>query len=547
MKNQTGRPGSITGRILTEGKPATGLEVTLLPQRSHIRDEAIATTRTDEYGRYWFSEVPSSFYWLRVVAPEYITTDNWDDEGPGRNVSVADGESVENVDLDLILGGVITGRITDSQGNPIVGEYVELTIVDECGLESRPQTFEFEDDFETDDGGAYRVYGIPPGRYLVSVGVDIALITGAVRDKFGSSDQMGQVDGDHYFEQTYYPGVSDRARAQVLDVKRGGEITDVNFRVGQAFRAFKVSGRVIYSDSHQPIDSCHIQLGHKIGGSYRSSYCLDGPSDTDEDGNFTVSELVPGCFFVSAQFDSETELYCKPVEFEIKDDDIEGLEIKAHRGLTISGSVMVEGASTKEVTAKLARLKLRTDSHQDDGCSHDFREAAVNSDGSFTIRGLRPGRVQVSLGFEDVSWYFSMVRIEYQGAGGEPKVISVRNQRDTPPILLGESGLKGVRIVLSYKNGSIRGHVNMMGVKLDSGARLSSGISWHTANAGWSTSTEVDANGNFAIDGLEPGEYSISVSDRMRSFSQTKTVIVKNDFETSVLFVIDASARRKEL
>jgi hypothetical protein len=190
-------------------------------------------------------------------------------------------------------------------------------------------------------------------------------------------------------------------------------------------------------------------------------------------------------------------------------------------------------------------------SNRDDGSGHDSREAAVNSDGSFTVRGLRPGQVGLCLDFNDASRYFSIVRIECpsKSPAGE-QVLAVRDWRGTPLFwlgeLLGEEGLKGVRIVLAYKNGSIRGHVNIIGAKLDWGTRFSAGISWHTANAGWSTSREVDANGNFAIDGLESGEYWISVSDRMDSFSQTKTVIVKNDSETSVLFVIDASARSEE-
>ncbi|HKA18202.1 MAG TPA: hypothetical protein VKN18_07790, partial [Blastocatellia bacterium] len=50
---------------------------------------------------------------------------------------------------------------------------------------------------------------------------------------------------------------------------------------------------------------------------------------------------------------------------------------------------------------------------------------------------------------------------------------------------------------------------------------------------GWSTSTEIDPNGDFFFDGLAPGEYEISI------LSETKTVLVDNDSESIVSFVVD--------
>ena len=41
----------------------------------------------------------------------------------GQNLKVSEGENVENVDIELYRGGVITGRVTDSQKQPLVGKY----------------------------------------------------------------------------------------------------------------------------------------------------------------------------------------------------------------------------------------------------------------------------------------------------------------------------------------------------------------------------------------------------------------------------------------
>ncbi|HTF37536.1 MAG TPA: carboxypeptidase-like regulatory domain-containing protein, partial [Blastocatellia bacterium] len=353
--------GVISGQITIDGKHAAGIEAALLPQHYYIREKAIATVKTDNAGRYRFTAVPTGHYWISLHAPGYLNAVHWDEDGPGRNVSVADGQSVENADLELVLGGVIAGRITDAEGSPVVGEYVELTMVDKLGPPDETLDLYADEDelFVTDNSGRYRIYGIPPGRYLVSIGVDVARLTGATRDRYGSSiHPTGQVDGDHYFEQIFHPGVRDRTRAKVIDISAGAAVHNANMTVGRSFRAYKVTGRVIDAESRAPIPQCYIQMGPYTGRGYASSYSTSGPSDTDHDGNFRIEGLLPGRFFVSAQFDGETELYCTPVEFEVRDNDINGLEIKAHRGLTLSGSVTVEGTKREEITTKLTQLKL---------------------------------------------------------------------------------------------------------------------------------------------------------------------------------------------
>ena len=614
MKN---RSGSITGQITINGEPAAGLEVALLQPYHYMLENAVANGRTDKSGRYRLSGIPSGYYWLKVVAPGYVNPNptGWDEEeGPGKNVSIADGESVEDADLDLILGGVISGRLLDVDGNPVVREPVELTFVDKFG---HLETLDLpgEDLFLTDPQGAYRIYGIPPGRYLVSVGVDVAN-TGATGHIPGSFHPTVQVDDDHYFEQTFYPGVRSRADATAIDIAAGSAVRDVNLTVGKSIPAYSVTGRVIDCESRKPIDHCYIQLGYTYSqcGGYGSSYVMGGPSDTDSNGNFRVEGLLPGRFFVSAQFEGETEFYCTPVEFIIKDADRTGIAIKANRGLTLSGSVTVEGAKIDDVAAKLAQLQLCVTAKRPDDIGHDSRASFVNSDGSFAIRGLPPGSVQLHLGFDEGSRYFSITRIEHDGKTlSDPTAITRRKDcpaapiprprwdfehPDTgaatlsspmastplphpslraveppeaggtitlspmpptqavplfdlppqfppgdlppaffpgglPPFALGEHGLSGVRLVLLYKNGSIRGHVEIAREQLASHWRLRAGISYHTGKASCSTSTEVDPNGDFFMDGLEPGEYEISI------LSQTKSVIVSNDSEARVSFVID--------
>jgi len=91
--------------------------------------------------------------------------------------------------------------------------------------------------------------------------------------------------------------------------------------------------------------------------------------------------------------------------------------------------------------------------------------------------------------------------------------------------------------VLSYKDGSIRGHVSFKDENLHRDRPLQAGISQRFERGCWSTSRDIDPNGDFLIEGLEPGEYQVSI------LSETKTIVVDCDSESRVSFVIDLNAR----
>jgi protocatechuate 3,4-dioxygenase beta subunit len=672
---------SITGQITLDGKPTAGLEVALLPQHHFSRDNAVAIGETDNTGRYFFDCLPMGRYWLKVGSPGYFNPLDWDDEGPGRNVSVADVEFVENADLHLVLGGVISGRVTDPDGRPVVGQFVELTMLDKWGPPDEPFDLPGEEgDFFTNGNGEYRIYGIPPGRYFVSIGVDVSKVTGA-KDKYPHDYRAtGHVYGDHYFEQRFYPGTSNRANADMVDISIGTIVDDVNISAGRPIRAYTVTGCVIHDETRTPIRHCYLELGYYSHRGCRSSYIMDGPTDTDENGNFRVEGLLPGRFFLTAQFEGETELHCTPVEFEIKNEDIAGLEIKAHWGVELRGRVVIEGAENHEAAERLEQLKLQA--YMQASIGNHIRGCTVKSDGRFVICGLRPGPVHWSLEFEETSKYFSIVRIEYPDDSGEtvsilptpmsfsPKLPSFsppappnalppmppappntlpprqvappnispppppgplntspllpptplntvpplptptpalspelhslppaqlnkflptitvadsdsprpwpapnhtpqsarvaapsellgpRFPGDLPPLQLTEHGLSDVRLVLSYQNGSIRGHVTFKREDLDSDPQLKAHIS-HRSESSWPRSANIDPNGDFFVDGLAPGEYEVSILSsaydlevvkgvhRLRRTRNegTKTIVVDKDSESRISFVIDGNAR----
>jgi len=159
---------TVSGRVTLKGEPARGVEIILVTE---IRWSANAPrARSDENGRFSFTSVAAGSYSIFAVAPGYVSPEETSISSPGRRLSVTDGAEIENVDLEIKRGGVIAGRIIDSRKRPVIEETVTLNKLDG---NNKPQHYSsFSPNFNmyrTDDRGVYRIYGLPEGRYLVSV------------------------------------------------------------------------------------------------------------------------------------------------------------------------------------------------------------------------------------------------------------------------------------------------------------------------------------------------------------------------------------------
>ena len=90
--------------------------------------------------------------------------------------------------------------------------------------------------------------------------------------------------------------------------------------------------------------------------------------------------------------------YGDAVDFEIVDRDVAGLVIKAIPGLTLSGVVVADELTTRELLALLPELRVHAYPEtpaptQATGSGN----AVVAADGTFQIMGLRPGRLRVDV------------------------------------------------------------------------------------------------------------------------------------------------------
>jgi hypothetical protein len=160
----------------------------------------------------------------------------------------------------------------------------------------------------------------------------------------------------------------------------------------------------------------------------------------------------------------------------------------------------------------------------------------VAPDGSFQVGGLKPGRVSVG------------VYVSSQASGIRPSVSRIEHDGISLPLgfeLQAGHPISGLRIVISYGTGTIRGTV-----RFDGGvppADLRTYISCRREGAIGNGGAVLDSRGHFVISGLGPGSYEVMVQSYPMNRSsasrptppQRQTVSVSNDAESEVTFVID--------
>ncbi len=542
---------TVTGRVTVKGEPARGVTVFLqsqpgpgAPPPSGGSASGWPSAKTDEAGRFRFTSVVAGRHTIMAAAPGYVSADDSQFGPRGKMLNVADGENVENVNIALQRGGVITGRITNSQGQPVVEERVTLSKLDRAGKPQEGFSFgggSFEM-YLTDDRGIYRIYGLPAGRYLASVGY--------VRREGSVSVGVGRI----FYPRTYHSDVADatdESQAKVLEVADGSESTGVDIRVAEPKKTYDVYGRVVNADTGQPVAGLEIWRGSiypsgGMGGS-GSSGERSGPN-----GEFHLTGVLPGRYGIFVRRSPDSDFYSEPTECEVGDGDLQGIEVKVHQGSTISGVVVVEGTSDPAVLARLKLIQLSYNVSGSNTAGPIMMPRGgggnVNADGSFRIRGVQPGKVRISMVPMGDLQGLRLSRIELNGAPVD---------RDGIVVVAGEQ-VTGVRVVFSYGTLVLRGEVKIAGGALPPGQRLVilAKRSDQPAQNPMS-SAEVDARWQFAIEYLSPGEYELTLSpiflpDRerldpqvaqaIRSFSQR--VVVSGANQSPVTVLVDLN--RKE-
>ena len=378
---------TISGHVSVEGNDAANVTVVLkkgvadLSNRDDV-GKVIAKTKTNLQGNYQLLNLPPGKYILSPQATAHVIDNS--EEGPlmygaqGKTLMLKENDNVEKMDFTLTRGGVITGRVTNSEDKPVIGQRVELIRLNKEGKREPFRSTNYWSG-QTDDRGIYRYYGLPQGRYMVMVGVDPK----NGRMNFGRRT---------FYPLTYHPNVQNESEASIIEVGPGDEVGDVDIRVGPRSFAYQISGRVVTEDDNQPVQGAYVRLSFIKDNNKTSSPSFINNVATDARGEFKVQGVMAGRYKLGLSFFNKSALVGSEPIVEIKDADVENVIIKAGRGQSISGTVTFENTSTQPAPVKIEQLEITAYGESQEGMPSQST-ARVAPDGSFIITGLKEGKV----------------------------------------------------------------------------------------------------------------------------------------------------------
>lgn len=417
---------------------------------------------------------------------------------PGQSIEVKDGQSIDKLVIALPRGGVITGRVTDENAEPLARVQV-YTLSFPPGMSRGQRSSQGS---TTDDLGQFRLWGLNTGEYVV--------VADARGNTFVAPNAPPETEEERVnFVTTYYPGTLDEGAAQRVRVKAGAETAGIEIRVGQ-LRLFHVSGYVTDSQG-RPLTGGNGQLvrrGPGAGGQ-PGFFAMIDPK-----GQFQMRNIPPGEYrLVFRQQQNMTPFSTEPPEpvemasvpISIVAADVDNIMVVTSLGTTITGQIVFEAGPPAGNVGNGTPGQMRvfaTVSGMNDGPGVPSPPpGTVTPDYRFTLKGLM-GEYVLRTGI----------------ANQVTKSVTV-NGEDVTDVPHEFKANDRVTITMTSRVASIEGDVtDMRDVPLaEAGIVLfaEDKASWRISSI-WTKRTGLDPKGHFRLASLLPGRYYIAAIPRQR-------------------------------
>jgi protocatechuate 3,4-dioxygenase beta subunit len=329
----------IRGRVVdaTSGTPLRKAMVRVFG--AGIRESRTAVTDAD--GRYEFTDLPAGQFNVNANKVGYLDV-GFGQSAPfelGKPLKLGDKQVLEKIDFALPHGAVITGRVLDEYGEPVADVQVSALRKQYTGNGPRPTMAGRPG--STNDIGEFRLFGLPPGQYMISASLR------AFAGQVTTGDSAG-------YALTYYPGTASVAEAQTLAVGRGGTISDVTLML-VATRTARLSGTV-FDGEGRPMKQGAIMLINRSGP--MGSMSMGG--GIRPDGSFTISGVAPGEYTLRGNVPGPAQpglpLPVATADVTVNGVDISDIRVEPSNPITLSGRVLLDPVAARSFKPETVRL-----------------------------------------------------------------------------------------------------------------------------------------------------------------------------------------------
>jgi hypothetical protein len=394
--DQTAGTAIIRGRVVTSDNGTPVRRAQVRAQSGELRANRLVST--DAQGRFEFKDLPAGRWNLTASKAGFMTLRYGQHRAfeAGTPVEIKDGQLMERADFSLPRGAAITGRVFDEFGDAVANARVQVLRY-QMVQGSRRLTPSGGGD-QSDDTGAYRIYGLPPGDYYVS-----ATLRG---NNNGPLDDQG---GDTTsYASTYYPGTGNVAEAQRVTLGIGQEQPNVNFAL-QPVRTVKISGMALDSNG-VPLSGGMVNLTPADAAAGGFVGFGGNAGRMRPDGTFTIANVSPGSYTLMAVAGfgggrggggfaariggpggpggplgpMDVEFASMPIV--VSSDDLTGLTLVTSKGASITGNVVATEGSVAKLSTNSITIVAQSAQFQPGPFQN--RPAQVDADGNFVLFNL---------------------------------------------------------------------------------------------------------------------------------------------------------------
>lgn len=561
--------GSISGVVMTDATPSRPVRRAFVVLGGGAALKIPTTAITDDNGAFSFRELPVGAFTLVASRVAYVPTAygaKTQGRGSGVPISVGPGQHVTGLTLKMLKGSVITGTLRDSFGRPAAD--VELILMVVQNTNGRRKMTPLLQSNRTDGRGEYRVYGLPPGEYVVRAQPQPRLGAGDLRPTTAAEVEWARLaaaaQGTAPPEPpptgrpvtsapTYYPGVSDVAGATPITLGPAEERVGVDFAT-QLVPVAAISGRVIGPDGLPPRNpQATLQLAQTAGSSIIDQLIGMGMGlasvRVGADGRLSGSGIAPGKYKLVVRGapgggEAPRTLPASPLmpampaavssmlgqamgtstlwaseDLTIDGNDINGIEMRLQAGVTVSGTMVFEGEDPQSpVDAARVGVSLSPASREAGGPLAMLTGMLQSSNGrvtkerTFSVDGVAPDAYRAS--FQAPG---AMPQMFGGGAGTGGWVVksAMLNGKDLADASLDvrDSDISGIVVTFTRAQTEISGRVQ------DAAGRGIGGfpiVVFTTDRSLWYSgsrrviSAKPSSDGTYKVSGLRPGEYYVS-------------------------------------
>jgi hypothetical protein len=496
------RPASVEGIVLRAGTSQPVSKAVVELSGNNLSPARVMATGAD--GKFEFRGLAAGSYRL-AVSREGFLNGSYGQRGPngtGTPLVLDAGQARKDVRLTMVATGAISGRVYDNTGEPLAN--VPVRAFKYALLDGDRTLTQVKADV-TDDRGEYRLFWLPPGLYYIGAepqggrigpamivmaeGAGGRMIRADSENPRSTADKLGEAD-----VPVYYPGTTDAAAAQPVEVRTGSDVGGVDFSLVRV-KTHKVSGTLIDGTTGQQIVSASVLVFPRNV----SAISARRMGLTSSRG-FEIQGVPPGSYYIVSTYRANAgggsfRIIGGRTALDVNNADVDRVTVVLSQATDIRGIVQFEGGRDAAANNTHPIVSLKNQFAGAPGLTQHWAQFSDNQ--QFVINDVVEGDYDVQVLDLPKGAYVKSIRF---GSADALNASLTTDRRSN----------ERLEITLSMNSGTLDGTVVGRNREAIGSAQVALiPDSAHRQRSDLYFGARTDESGKFHLEGVAPGDYSL--------------------------------------